>query len=254
MRDEVLSSQQRPVQLSWLRPRDQTAFCVFCGGPTESRDHIPAKAFLDEPHPLWLPTVPACRYCNGRSAIDEEYMACLIECAIVGSANPASPMRVKTQSSLLRHPRLLSRLVAARESNTQGVSFRVEEERVRAVVSKMARGHAALHLRQTIRRDPDRIVITPLGAMNADQRADFEGYYESGLWPEVGSASLSTLVVTWPDGYSFDWIVCQPDRYRYIVLADSGVVVRMIFSEYLACEVSWQLNRMPRSRLYSRRR
>jgi len=30
-------------------------FCVHCGGPDETRDHVPAKVLLDEPYPENLP-------------------------------------------------------------------------------------------------------------------------------------------------------------------------------------------------------
>ena len=36
------------------------------------------------------------------------------------------------------------------------------------------------------------------------------------------------------------WVVVQPDRYRYAVVETGGVVVRMVLSEYLACEVVWE--------------
>jgi hypothetical protein len=36
------------------------------------------------------------------------------------------------------------------------------------------------------------------------------------------------------------WIVVQPGRYRYLAYVDSAVTVRMVLSEYLACEVVWE--------------
>lgn len=36
-----------------------------------------------------------------------------------------------------------------------------------------------------------------------------------------------------------EWIVVQPGRYRYVAFVDDTVVVRMVLSEYLACEVIW---------------
>ena len=35
------------------------------------------------------------------------------------------------------------------------------------------------------------------------------------------------------------WLVLQPGRYRYMADVDSGAVVRIVMSEYLACEVVW---------------
>ena len=43
------------------------------------------------------------------------------------------------------------------------------------------------------------------------------------------------------DIFSLDsnWTVLQPGRYRYVVARLDGIVVRIILSEYLACEVMW---------------
>lgn len=65
----------------------QLARCVYCGGNTETRDHVPSKVLLDEPYPTNLPRVPACQHCNESFSMDEEYIACLIECVLIGSAN-----------------------------------------------------------------------------------------------------------------------------------------------------------------------
>lgn len=33
----------------------QTFFCAFCGGNTETKDHVPSKVFLDTQYPENLP-------------------------------------------------------------------------------------------------------------------------------------------------------------------------------------------------------
>jgi len=37
-------------------------FCVHCGGPSETIDHVPSKVLLDEPYPENLMAAPACRF------------------------------------------------------------------------------------------------------------------------------------------------------------------------------------------------
>lgn len=46
------------------------AGCVYCGGATESRDHVPSRILLDEPYPENLPVVPSCDSCNGGYSLD----------------------------------------------------------------------------------------------------------------------------------------------------------------------------------------
>src|SRR5579883_1837339 len=61
----------------------QLAWCVYCGGGTETRDHVPSKVLLDDPLPKNLAVVPACLSCNTGLSGDE-YFACLIECVLAG--------------------------------------------------------------------------------------------------------------------------------------------------------------------------
>ncbi len=36
-----------------------------------------------------------------------------------------------------------------------------------------------------------------------------------------------------------DWLVVQPDSYRFRLDTDAGVRVRIVLREYVACEVAW---------------
>lgn len=40
-------------------------------------------------------------------------------------------------------------------------------------------------------------------------------------------------------GECHTWVVLQPGRYRILVTFDPVVAVRVVLSEYLACEVVW---------------
>jgi hypothetical protein len=73
-------------QLENFGDERQSAYCVHCAGQTDTRDHVPSRVLLDEPYPPNLPVVPACRDCNEEASADEEYVACLVECTLAGSA------------------------------------------------------------------------------------------------------------------------------------------------------------------------
>jgi hypothetical protein len=49
--------------------------CIYCGGPEETRDHVPSRVFLDSPPPENLPVVWACASCNQGFSLDEAYLA-----------------------------------------------------------------------------------------------------------------------------------------------------------------------------------
>ena len=51
---------------------------------------------------------------------------------------------------------------------------------------------------------------------------------------------MQRLVVTDSGAVFSLWIEAQQGRYRYLTsVGDEDVVVRMVISEYLACEVVW---------------
>ncbi len=61
--------------------------CSYCGSSLkeQTRDHVPSKILLDKPFPENLPVILACYSCNQNFSMDEEYFACLIECAKLGT-------------------------------------------------------------------------------------------------------------------------------------------------------------------------
>lgn len=216
----------------------QTASCAYCGGSTETRDHVPSKVFLDEPYPTNLPVVPACGVCNRGFSPDEEYLACLIECTLAGAAEPADVTRAKVKRILERTPALESRLSQARRVDRTGTSFQIESERVRNVVLKLARAHAAFELNEPQMDDPSQIGFTPLALMTAEAREAFETPPRSLIWPEVGSRAMHRLLVS--DPRASLWLIVQPGRYRYLAAVGDSVVVRRVIGEYLAYEVLWR--------------
>jgi len=217
----------------------QMAFCAYCGGGTETRDHVPAKVFLDEPYPTNLPVVPACRSCNEGFSLDEEYVACLIECVVTGTVHADGINREKVKRILRQKPLLGSKLSQARKERKKGVYFDVETDRIKNVVLKLARGHAAFELNEPQLDEPSSLVFIPFPFMSQKDLKDFETTRGSpiSIWPEVGSRAMQRLMVNSPG--SSMWIPIQPGRYRYLASVDDGLVIRMVVSEYLACEVAW---------------
>lgn len=60
------------------------------------------------------------------------------------------------------------------------------------------------------------------------------------LWPELGSRGfLRALGKPAPTAQVGAWLIVQPGRYRYSVDWQTGIDVRMVIGEYLACRVVW---------------
>lgn len=140
-------------------------FCVHCGGPSETIDHVPSKVLLDEPYPENLMAAPACRECNNGLSLDEEYLACLLECVIAGDIAPEKLHRAKIGRILRANSSLLTRLQRARTDGAEGPVWAAENDRVSRVILKLARCHAAFELNEPQLHEPSRLGFKPLSLM-----------------------------------------------------------------------------------------
>jgi len=215
-------------------------FCVHCGGPGETVDHVPSKVLLDEPYPGNLMVAPACLICNNGLSLDEEYLACLLECIIAGNTAPEKMRRAKIARILRENSSLLSRLQRARTDDAEGPVWVVENDRVNRVVLKLARCHAAFELNEPQIQEPSLFALKPLSLMSEDERAAFEGGDDTfDVWPEVGSRAMQRMLVAGADVFNEGWLEVQEGNYRFRVNQASGLVVKIVLREYLGCEVVW---------------
>ena len=218
--------------------------CVYCGAQPDTRDHVPSKVLLDEPYPHELPVADACSSCNAAFSLDEQYLACMIECVMSGSAEPSSLQRTKIKRILHEVPTLQRRIKESQRKDSAGnLTWHAEVDRIRKIILKLARGHAAYELYPKI-DEPDRVDFSPALALSDQERALFEGAESGGHgpWPEIGSRAFLRACGKTTDRFEEvgGWITVQPGRYRYSVVEGGGVLVRMVLSEYLACAVSWE--------------
>ncbi len=222
--------------------RRNKGFCVHCGGPDETDDHVPSKVLLDEPYPDNLIVCSSCLRCNNALSIDETYLACLLECVLAGEADPAKLHRPKIAKVLANSTSLLERLRRARSDGDNGPVWAVENERVKAVVLKLARGHAVYEYNEPRLAEPYSMSFKPIVSMDETERQAFEGSDEVGLagWPEVGSRAMQRLLIVGSNVFSEGWLVIQDGNYRFRVSQEDGLTVNIVLREYLACRVVWE--------------
>lgn len=218
-----------------------TGLCGFCGGAPDTRDHIPSRVLLDEPFPSNFPIVEACGTCNGGFSKDEEYVACLLECVICGTTEPDGLGRQKVRKILKERPLLRARIRESRTEDADGnILWRIDTDRLRNVVLKLARGHLAYELNVFHLEAPYILEYRPLMMMAEEELIAFESLQEDGgvLFPEVGSRAF---ILMWKTDEEWNgWREVQPGRYRYRVeQSRAGDLVRFVISEYLACTVIW---------------
>ncbi|WP_321389255.1 hypothetical protein [Emcibacter sp.] len=228
--------------------------CIYCGGAATTREHVPSRVFLDRPYPNNLPVVGACKSCNQGFSLDEQYLICLFEAIITGSADPKKMRRETVAKALKRSPALRTRIESATKIDGNNIIFDVEESRIKNVLLKVARGHAAYELSQPCPREPTYFWWGPLNILSETEREQFNMPHVQQMLSEIGSRNIQRMQVIEillqsEDGKKVtqglvlnDWIDVQDGYYRFLAIDDiGGVVVRMVISEYFACEVLWKV-------------
>ena len=230
--------------------------CIYCGGPAETRDHVPSRCLLERPYPENVPVVGSCARCNQDFSKDEEYFVCLIESALCGSTDPDKIKRPTVARILRNSPNLRARIESVKSESDGRIRFAIESERIANIMLKLARGHAAFELSQPCRSEPDHFWCGPMSALSDDQHDSFNEPHVQHLFGEVGSRGLQRAFVTQVTLESEsgeqsvlpllvnDWVDVQDNLYRYLAIDDAGgMVIRIVVAEYLACEVAWRLTR-----------
>ncbi len=214
-------------------------FCVHCGGQSETVDHVPSRVLLDEPYPDNLMAAPACRKCNNEFSIDEEYLACLLECVIAGDTTPEKLRRAKILRILQRNASLLERLQRAWMNDVHGPVWAVELDRVNRVIVKLARCHAAFEFNEPQLHEPSHLEVKPLPLMTKEEREAFERDDDRfEVWPEVGSWAMQRVLMM--DSEAFvEWLAVQEGNYRFRTSQANGLTVKIVLREYLGCKVVW---------------
>ncbi len=214
-------------------------FCIYCGETPNTREHVPPKMLLNKPYPNFLHVVPVCKTCNNGFSLNEEYLSCLIECARCGSAEPKKLFRNKVKETLIAKKSLNRRLKSSIRSSLIGyVLTAVEKQRVKDTIIKICQGHAAYELSETSLGAPSKVLVKPINQMTSTEKKKFESRIKNKLLPEVGSRFMLKVLMD----LSSNWNHVQAGQYRFMTGISDRIVVKIVISEYLACEIVWDKN------------
>lgn len=215
--------------------------CVYCGGPPETRDHVPPKVLLDEPYPNNLPVVEACLKCNHGVSLHEEYFACFLDCVLTGTTEPTGIARTRIGRSLDHNPRLRDLIQQSKRTHNGATIWEPDHARLEAVAAKLATGHASYELGLPHPDGPNFLRIMPISLMTPAMRRTFEApkYMVPQFWPELGSRAMRRMLGEPPfDKETGPWISIQQNRYRYLVMQSPDTLVKIVIAEYVAIEAS----------------
>lgn len=209
------------------------AFCAYCGGHSNSRDHVPAKTFLDSPYPENLPVVGSCGACNAGASLDEQYVSCLLAVATAVSVEPAR-LSGRAARTLARSPSLRSKMGLT--LSDADVTVTVEVDRVSRVAEKIARALWRFEMGPGTESLAADVRFAPLATMSDDARDQFRRIRMPDLLPEVGSRAMLRILASGPPRN--DWVTVQAGRFEYAVEAFGAAGrVKTVMSSYLATEV-----------------
>lgn len=213
-------------------------YCVYCFGSPSTRDHVPPRVLLDKPYPENLPVVGSCASCNEGASLDEQYLACLLEVAVCGSADPDEVERAKVARILRTNVGLQRRLSGALHTDSGQLGVRCEPDRVIRELEKIARSLWAYECGEPPSVMEATCSFRPLIALDDEEHGAFFSTHDENVFPEVGSR-LMTRVVEPLTGVATDlWQDVQTGRFAYAVIVSSQLsCVRMLIRGYLAAEV-----------------
>lgn len=217
----------------------QTSLCAYCGEfkTKLTRDHTPSKVFLNKPYPENLYIVPACLTCNNNFSFDEEYVAYWIEIAIYKLHKIRTDRYDKMIRAIERTPRLKTKFLQTTLFDKDDLRP-IEESRLKNVLYKLASGHILFHQNNPKYENPISINWFLLESLGKKDRSRFEQEPYAEIYPEVGSRTI--LNIDHLGNLYYPWVIFQEKVYRYLV-ADikNSQIVKIVFSEFLACEVIW---------------
>jgi hypothetical protein len=227
--------------------RRQKAWCIHCGDwinqVVTNKDHAPSKTLLDKPYPPNLALMKVCQRCNSGFAEDEEYLGAFLGALLAGSTDPDAQVVDRAARTFAGNPGLRSRIEKAKQIDRnlfgeETIYWEPENDRIRNVLVKNARGHAYYEITEPMLEEPSSVWFGPLAHLDERQTQVFENVsWPNGLWPEVGSRMMRRFIT----GEDLDegWVIVQEGVYRYAVIQTGGMLVRMVLREYLAAEIVW---------------
>ena len=220
--------------------------CIYCGSPATTREHVPSKAFLVEPYPENLATVPACFGCNNGFSDDEKYVSCFLD-VLKEAVYKDYVRRADTVRRLAKDDNLKKLLDEQIITNNGEVHYAFDEDRLCRILVKLAKGHAGFEV-DHICFDDAQVSLRYGFVFNMSEEAidEFEEIPQADIAPEVGSRGCITpfVVQNIETGEAFGfmlWNDVQEDQYRYQVSynENGGICVQIVIYEMLYCRVDF---------------
>ena len=229
---------------SWEKSKNNG--CIYCGNPATTREHVPSKAFLQEPYPDNLPTIPACFACNNGYSEDENYVACFLD-ILKSQVYYDYLVPEQTNSRMAKDKKLQNILQEQIKTQDDKVFYQLDKQRFDRILLKLARGHAGFEF-DYVDFDNTNVKIWYdfLFHIPDEILQNFESVPEADIAPDVGlRAAGSPFIlqnITLDEATSLSiWNEVQENRYRYQVFQNKkeNITVKIVVLEFLYCVVEF---------------
>lgn len=240
--------------------RHGTHYCIYCGQPSDTREHCPSRTFLSKPYPNNLAVLPACTKCNNSFSADEEYTE-----EYIRSLKLISEGKVLNNIDSM-HKNLVN---ARQDAQNDFKRFKktnkmTPNSRVLRILTKLSLGHMVYDLTEGYSIDGEE--ITPIGIkyfFSYESKDSYMEEYDDILFmsdkklPIIGSRVYNRIYVIEPllqssnngldgliEGLAFmDWADVQEDNYRYItwIDGDNTFHVKIVIHDFLFAEVIYSI-------------
>lgn len=220
--------------------------CIYCGNKADTREHTPSKAFLDEPFPENLPTIPACFKCNNGFSNDENYVACYLD-LLKSKVYKNYTIKDKTQIRLDSNPvmkRTISKQICIEDEK---VHYTCDENKLVNVLVKLARSHAGYEFDYVDFDGKISVWYEFSFNLNEDEMLDFDTITPINKISDIGSRVCNRICVVedpkngQPLLAFLEWVNVQQGQYRYNVYFNEmgQVCVKIVIGEFLFCIVKF---------------
>jgi hypothetical protein len=214
------------------------AFCSYCGKFPDTRDHVPSRILLDTPFPDNLPVVPCCQKCNNNFSLDEEFIACVIECIICDTYDLNLLKNIRIKNILERKNNLYQSIKEIFRNNIHNDIITKYFDRFKNIGIKLAKGHYKFENGELLIDEPNNIMICLLENLSPKDKSIFLNCFDDDILPEVGSRKLINMFENGQVG----WVEVQKNVYRYSVIQKiKSTLVRIIIREQLAIGIEWNM-------------
>jgi hypothetical protein len=238
--------------------RDTYMSCVYCGNPSDTREHCPSKVFLEKPLPTDLPVVPSCKECNNSFSGDELYVSVLIELLKNYCYKEEYPLKASTMKRI-KERKDAQEAVASFEK-IRITNIIENDSRIIRILQKLAVCHATYELSEGYQCDKWtgqasslQYGFRPYLSQNEIDNMDSAIVINNMMFPEIGSRVYEHIYVVQPllqsiDGDKqmmlnlcmMDWTDIQDDNYRYICWLDNdNIYVRIVIKEFLYAQIQF---------------